>query len=191
MAILATVGFTTVVIPWLEKTRLFRWLAARPRYSSEGLVRFLVFSFILFMGISNLYLLADITLTAAVQQPYPFFRTRNELDAVAWMRANSDRSAVVLAAYETGNYLAAHAGNPVVLGHWAETFDWEQQFLRTGRFFSRDADEMWRLEFLGNNGVSYVWYGPRERKLGDFSPADAEYLSPIYSRGEVEIYEVR
>jgi hypothetical protein len=190
LSILASVGLLKVAIPWLVNTRPFRRLVDRPRYSRDGLVRFLIFAFLLFMSISNLYILLDVSFTAGIKQPYPFFRSQEEVKAINWMKTNTERSAIVLAAYETGNYIAAHAGNPVVVGHWAETIDWDRQLDQTIRFYDGKTDDKWRQEFLNSNEISYVWYGPQERWLGDFAPVKAGYLAPIYSAGEVEIFVV-
>lgn len=190
LAILASVGLIKVAIPWLLDTRPIRRLVDRPRYSRDGLVKFLIFAFLLFMSISNLYVLLDVSFTAGIRQPYPFFRSRQEVDAIAWMKANTKQSAIVLAAYETGNYLAAHAGNPVVVGHWAETIDWNRQLEQTIRFYDEKTEDEWRQEFLNSNEVSYVWYGPQERRLGNFNPLKAQYLAPVYSVGDVEVFSV-
>jgi hypothetical protein len=39
-----------------------------------------------FMSLSNWYVLADVTTTAAVRQPFPFFRSQAEFEMVAWLR---------------------------------------------------------------------------------------------------------
>ncbi len=191
LSILATMGIFQVVLPWVEGSRLFRWLVARPRYSDRGLRNFLLFAFLVFMSLSNLYLLADVSFTAGFRQPYPFFRSRDEVVAVDWLRANSDRSAVVMAAYQTGNFLAARAGNPVVLGHWAETMHWTDRMVDAQRFYSAQTMDSWRRDFLRQQNVKYVWYGPQERFLGDFSPGEVDYLTPVYQVGESAIFAVR
>ncbi|HCB49740.1 MAG TPA: hypothetical protein DEP47_09495, partial [Chloroflexi bacterium] len=76
------------------------------------------------------------------------------------------------------------------MGHWAETIDWDRQLDQTIRFYDGKTDDKWRQEFLNSNEISYVWYGPQERWLGDFAPVKAGYLAPIYSAGEVEIFVV-
>jgi hypothetical protein len=116
LAILATDGLLQVFLPSIERSRPFRWLVARPRYTTAGLERLLIIAFLSFMTISNAYILADLSLMTAVRQPYPFFRKQAELEAVSWVRANTDRAAVIFGAYETGNYLAGQAGIRVVLG---------------------------------------------------------------------------
>ena len=192
LAILATAGLLQVILPWIRQSRPFRWLVARPRYTTAGLERLFIVAFLAFMSISNIYVLADLSVMTTLRQPYPFFRTQAELDVVSWVRANTKRNAVVLGAYETGNYLAGRAGNRVVLGHWAETKDWLEKYGLAQHFYNSKTDDAWRYEFLQQHGISYVWFGPRERRLGDFVPNSASnYLIPAYRSGEFTLYSVR
>ncbi len=187
LAILATVGLVEVALPHFAQTRAFRWLAARPRYSTAGLERLVIAMVLLLMGLSNAYVLASTSVTASIEQPYPLFRSRDEIAAVGWLRANSARSDTVIGAYETGNYVAAHAGNRVVLGHWAETVDWERKFEEVESFYSTATDDA-RRQLLARYGVRYVWWGARERGLGGFDPARAEYLRRVFANDQAQVY---
>ena len=191
LAILATVGLVDVVLPWLRSTRIFQKLLTQPRYSRQGMERFILFIFLLFMSLSNIYLLADVSMTAAIRQPYPFFRSEAELQAADWLQENVGLTKIVMAASETGNYLAGQVGNPVVLGHWAETVDFASKTREAGRFYAAATDDEWRQAFLSEHGVSYVWYGPQERRLGDFDPEQVPYLIPVYQGAPITIFSVR
>lgn len=191
LAIMATISLFQVVFPWLRKTRLFQWLAAQPRYSVGGLERLLLIALVAFASLSNIYLLADVSLTAAVRQPFPLFREEAELKAVEWVRNNADQSDVVLGSHQTGNYVAAHAGNPVIIGHWAETADWDDKLRQTSRFYDLETDDSWRRDFLRQNRVQYVWFGPRERELGRFSPEETDYLQSVFEESGVELFMVK
>jgi hypothetical protein len=191
LSVLATTGLLRAVLPRLEVSRVYRRLLERPRYSPEGLRNLVLFSVMGLMALSNVYLLADLSLTMAVKQPYPFFRSESEAEAIDWLRANSARSEVVLAAYETGNYVAAQAGNRVVVGHWAETVDWQGKLVKTNRFFSGAVNEPWLHAFLVEEDVSYVWLGAQERKLGSFDPKALANVRPVYYNDEVTLFAVR
>jgi len=191
LAILATVGLKIVVIPWLSATGPFRRLVSRPRYSTGGLVSLFLFAFVAFSAISSLYLLADVLATTALVQPYPFFRTEEEAVAVDWLRANADPSGVVLATYGTGNYVAAHAGSPVVIGHWAETVDWASRLNDSNAFYESSTSDAWRQEFLSANDVRYVWHGPLERAFGGYDPGASSFLRPVYDGPETQIYAIQ
>jgi len=190
LAILATVGLGEVALPWLSQTRMVRALTASPRYSIAGLERLLIAAFLLVSSLSNLYILASVSATVAFEQPYPLFRSRDEIAAVDWLRANTARSDVVVGAYETGNYVAAHAGNRVVIGHWAETMDWQRKFDEVDAFYNRAISDAERQEFLKQYGVRFVWSGERERGLGNFDPAHADYLTLVFSNDAARIYRV-
>ncbi len=104
---------------------------------------------------------------------------------------NTARSDVVLGAYETGNYVAARAGNRVVLGHWAETLDWQKKFDQVEQFYGSTMDDAARRDLLARYGVRYLWVGPREHDLGSFDPSRVSYLEAVYSNSDVNIYRVR
>jgi hypothetical protein len=191
LSILAAYGLMSAALPRLAKTRLYRRIAAHPRYTDEGLRRLIVTGVLVFMAISNIYILMDVSLTAAMRRPYPFFRPQSELEGVSWLRENAERDTVVLAAYETGNYIAAHAGNRVVLGHWAETVNWNMKYNQVSKFFDISTDNTWRSVFLKVHNVKYVWFGPLERTLGDFDPSGADYLSPAFQFADTYVFEVR
>ncbi|MCB8951020.1 MAG: hypothetical protein H6650_03305 [Ardenticatenales bacterium] len=44
---------------------------------------------------------------------------------------------------------------------------------------------------LAQNGIDYVFYGPAERDLGDFDPAQAAFLQPVWQNGVVAVYAPR
>ncbi|MEW5987142.1 MAG: hypothetical protein AB1791_10950 [Chloroflexota bacterium] len=190
LAVLATIGLLDVALPWLERRRWFRRLAERPGYSAAGLQRLLLVAFLAFMSLSNVYVLVSVSVTAALQQPDPLFRRQAEVEAVAWLRENTPRTAVVLGDYQTGNLVAARAGNRVVIGHWTETADFATKVTQVARFYSDTAGDAWRQEWLARYGVAYVWYGPRERSLGAFNPSRATYLQPVYEAADFSIFAV-
>jgi hypothetical protein len=191
LSILAAEGLIIFLLPRLVETRIYQRIVAHPRYDNAGLQRLIITFIIAFMALSNLYILADTSLTTAIRQPYPFFRQKSELEVMEWIRDNTDRSAVVLSAYETGNYVAAHAGNRVVLGHWAETVDWDAKYEQTARFYSASTDDAMRIELLERYDVDYVWYGPMERDLGEFDPISVSYLIPVFDKADTSLLKVR
>ena len=111
------------------------------------------------MSLANWYVLADVTVTAAVRQLYPLFRPQSEAAMVDWLRMHTERQTIVLGSYETGNYVAARAGNTVFTGHWAETVDWLEKESLLNRFFSADTDDVWRKALLERYHITHVWFG--------------------------------
>ena len=191
LAVLTAAAWFDSVLPWVAQTRLFRWLATRPSYSVAGLERLLSIAFLLLMSLSNFYILASTAVTAAIEQPYPLFRARAEIAAVDWLRANTAHAEAVLGAYQTGNYIAARAGNRVMLGHWAETVDWQRKMDQVERFYYTATDDTWRVALLRDYRIAYVFWGTGERDLGAFDPEGASYLERVFANETARVYRVR
>lgn len=189
-AVLATAGLVLDLIPRAQKTWTWVAITTRPRYTTEKMTRFILAMFLLFMCLSNIYLILDITRIAVLEQPDPFFRPADELAATDWLKENAPHTAVIIADYQTGNLVAAHAGQRVMLGHWAETIDYEAKETAVSKFYDANTDEAWRNTLISDFNIGYVWYGPREQKLGDFDPATAQNLYPVYSNDTITIYAI-
>ncbi len=190
LAVLAAAGFVQVVLPRWQRGRFWQALIARPRYETAKLRRFVIVLFVLFMSLSNIYLWLDVSRVAAFTQPDLFFRPAAEIEAVDWLRENSADTTVVLGSYQTGNVVAARSGQRVLVGHWAETVDFVGKETAVTQFFAASTSNAWRQELLEQFNVKYVWYGPREQELGQFNPATAAYLIPIYQNETITIFSV-
>ena len=190
LSVLATAGLLEVVLPWLWRTRAFRWLVGRPRYSGPGLTRLLLVLFLGFMMLSNFYLFTSVSVSAVVQQPDPIFRPAAEAEAATWLREHGDMDDVVLASYQTGNYVAARSGVRVVVGHWAETVSFDAKRADVEAFYGDKTDDANGRALLARYGVDLVWWGPRERELGPFRPGEAAYLEPVYEKDGISILRV-
>jgi hypothetical protein len=191
LALLAAAGFVQMVLPRWQNGRFWQSLITHPRYTTPKLRRFVTTLFLLFMSLSNLYLWLDVTRTAVLEQPDLFFRPAAEAEAATWLRENVTDTAVILASYQTGNFVAAQAGQRVVLGHWAETVDFAGKETAVAQFFSSSTSDAWRQDLLDQFNISHIWYGPREHALGAFDPAAAPYLTPIYQNQSITLYAVQ
>jgi hypothetical protein len=191
LSILTTLGFVEVLLPWLWQTRPLQALLHHPRYSRAGMTRLLALAFLGFMSLANGYLWLSVAVSSVIQQPDPLFRPVTEVEAVDWVRQNVENSAVFIGDYQTGNFIPAQAGQRVVLGHWAETVDYEQRTVEVAQFYQSATPDAWRLALIEQYGIDYVWWGPRERELGGFVPETAVYLSPVYQNQTIVIYRVK
>lgn len=118
------------------------------------------------------------------------YLTRNETLALKWLKSNTPARALVLAAPESGLFIPAHTGRRVIYGHPYETIHAEFEKAQVTGFFrgelpSPDA-------FLEQRGVEYIFYGPRERKLGPLP--QGLHARQVFSAGppgdhEVVIYQ--
>ena len=183
LSILAAIGLVNVGMPALFTTKTFQKILHSPRYTRPKLESFLLTLFLLFMSLSNIYLLASVTITATVQQPRQFFRSQAENAGISWLTQNTQHTDVVLGSYQAGNYIAAHAGNQVVVGHWAETLNFEQKESDANQFFTPSTSNEWRQSFVESLDVTYVWAGNDELD-------GVEWLMPVFQHNNITIYIV-
>jgi hypothetical protein len=109
----------------------------------------------------------------------------DEAAAFAWLASNAPGDSLVLAGEENGNRLPAFADVRVLYGHPFETPHAEDAFATVEALYAGVEDS---LDLIRSRGVDYVFYGPRERELGD--PAWLEALEIVFQEGEVAIYRV-
>ncbi len=190
LSILAAAGLTSRYLPRVRLSEVFQRLAARPHYSVRGLERLIIVGLLVLLTLSNLYVLLSTSVTAALEQPYPLFRTQAEVDAVEWAGAHLPAGAVVLSAYESGSLIPTRTGLRTVIGHWAETMDFPRKYDQVSSFFAGATSEEWRTKLLAAQHVDYLFYGPRERALGNYDPALDPDLTRAYENTAVVIYRV-
>lgn len=118
----------------------------------------------------------------------PIFYTNSDQAAFDWL-TNNAQDQTILATYDTGNVLPAHAPVRVFLGHGSETAYLDRKRALLSQFFTSD-DDGFRRRLLQEYGITYLYYGPAERALGDFLPGDTPYLQKVYDNGAVQIYRV-
>ena len=159
------------------------------RYS----IRFARWAAVLALGLAlptSLLILSAGMLGVQTHDP-AFYLTQSEAQALGWLKANTPTDALVLAAPETGLLIPARTGRRVIYGHPFETVNAEAEKALVEKFFQSDLPSP--SDFLKQEQVDYLFYGPRERSFG--SLPDLINLSKVYATGvpgvdEVIIYQV-
>jgi hypothetical protein len=177
LGLLAGVGLAEGLLPQAEGTRPVRW---RPLALALALA---------LTAMSNLYMTTGLTMAAAMRPPALFWDA-GLLAGVDWLGQNTTWDETVLSSFEVGSLIPARIGHRVVLGHGIETKDPEEKQRATTRFFAATTSDDERRDLLTRYGVAYVFYSSFERKLGDFDPAQAGYLTQVYTNHNVSIYRV-
>ena len=77
------------------------------------------------------------------------------------------------------------------MGHGPETINSEEKQRLVGQFFDTATSDSWRQALLAEYEIEYLFYGPNERALGNFSPVAAPYVQLVYDNGPVQLYQVR
>jgi hypothetical protein len=104
----------------------------------------------------------------------------------------SQARGVALGETLTLTWAPAFTGLTGYAGHPVETLDPERKDADIARFYAATTTDAARIQFLRENGIAFVFSGPREHALGGFDPAGADYLVPVGSgAGAYAVYRVQ
>ena len=126
--------------------------------------------------------------------PYPsqvMYPLQDFWKAIKWLEKNTCDEEVVFSEETAGNYIVAHAGNFVYLGHNSETVDFDKKKMIVDQFFSQRLTSAEALVLLKENGVGYVFYGPQEKEKGVFDEAKYPFLKPVFESKQVTLFGVK
>ncbi len=128
---------------------------------------------------------------AALQSAPPIFIPASEAAAFNELRQQAKPGAVVLAPYGTSNALPAWTPLRVLGGHGPEGVGPKQLATNVVAFYDRRLTDEQRLQFLTNNNVDYVFWGPYETSLGKWDPHQVNYLESVVSIEGYEFFAVK
>jgi hypothetical protein len=174
LSLLAAIGLAKITRAGNRVTCLGRWLVV-------GIV-------LLVLSATNLLLVTWFSLALRGEIPR-VYRSSAEIEALDWLQEQVEPDDVVLASYETGNYLPARVWARVFVGHGPETADYDVKSKLMWRFFDASTGDGWRQELLEEYGIDYVFWGPAEQQVGSFDPHFASYLREIYDEDGYAIFE--
>lgn len=165
----------------LGAMRVFLWLRSRRAQAVACAV-------VIAMSLPTNLLVATAGLRAVAQGDAALTLTAGELAGYRWLAENAQGWPLVLAAPESGTRLPAYADVRVLYGHPFETPSAAEQRSLVERLFQSDCDPAEGFRALRGFGVELVFYGPRERELGE--PRWLALLEPVYEGAGVIIYRM-
>lgn len=114
------------------------------------------------------------------------------MDAIFYLKSNSNVRDVVLAGETAGNFIPAYAGNFVYIGH-ANTPNEADKKQQTEKFYSGKMGYQDSLQFLKREHISYIYFGPQEKEMDQLNGLNTtyRYLIPVYKNPQVVIYKVK
>lgn len=182
IAILATRGLFTYVVPWAQRVA-DRFGRQRKRLAVRTGVVFCAFALVV---PTNVYLFAW-RFVELGRYEYPYFLHTDEVSALAWLEANVTPDDVVLSSLTVGQYVPAMTGAHAFLAHWAQTVDFYTKTELVEQFYSAETPAVRQREILEAYAVDYVILGPAERVLGP-GPEDGVPLTEVFSTPLVKVY---
>lgn len=140
--------------------------------------------------ISSMFLLSG-GILAASTPAQPLFRPSDEVEAFNFLAEHANTGGTVLAAYPSSNALPAWAPLKVVVGHGPESVGSRLLNPEIRSFYGKDTTDHERKEFLEQQSIDFVFWGPDERELGGWNPNDAPFLEREFNRGKYYIFSVK
>lgn len=184
LVLLATVGIS-LLWDWAEK-KLTAHLTLH--HASLAALGWMVGIALFF---SNTVLLAKALFVESHPADASIYASRSTIAAMDWLEKNAPRESTVMSGFLDGNLLPARTGLRVYVGHGHQTIDWGRKVnFVTQKFFRERYKNADRRQFLIDNNIAYLFYGPDEKSLGNFQPQNAPYLLRVFADGDVSVYRV-
>jgi hypothetical protein len=119
-----------------------------------------------------------------------YFLTNGQVSAMQYLESQVTSEDVVLASIDMGQFVPALTGARSFLGHWAQTLDFFGKQKMVNDFFQSATTDAERQQILEQYNVDYVIHGAQEKKLGDYDPASAAYLTEVFNQDDVIVFKV-
>jgi len=155
-----------------------------PRWRRRG-----VFALVIVSTLTNILMLTGASFTVAAHTRL-VFHPRPVVEAARWLEDNVPEDSIVLAAYDTGNMLPAYALVRTFVGHGPQSVDADLKRQLVIDFFSGSMPPAQRQSLLEEYRVDYLFYGPDEQVLGEFSPDADSTFHPVFHNEAVTIFQV-
>lgn len=115
--------------------------------------------------------------------------SRENIQAMDWLRNNTPENSIIFSLSTTGNLVPVFSLRKVFVGHFHETIYSEEKYELASGFF-RQSTSQERLALLKEYSISYLFFGPQEKREASFNPDDDTFLQKVFENREVEIYLV-
>jgi hypothetical protein len=166
--ILAAIGLTTLHARWQVSVRMALLVLSLPA------------SVILVAG----------GLRTASSPSSPAFLSADTASALTQLSRIAPSGSVLLASLPVANAAPAWADVRVPVGHGPESAGYGVERDQVQAFYSGRLDFGAQQAYLASRTIDFVFYGPEERSLGAWTPADLPGLQLVVSTADTRIYQV-
>lgn len=151
----------------------------------------LIIIFIIGFTLSN-WLVIKIDMEHFVEKNRLFYFEKQQVGSYEFLKNEMSGDDVILSGIINGNAIPGVAGRKVYLGHVnVETLYYDSKLAYAQRFFKNNTDDEKKINFLRQNNIKYIYYSQYEKELGNFHPAEKNYLEQIYSNDFAVIYKTK
>ena len=120
---------------------------------------------------------------------YVMYPLTDFITAIRWLQDHTSRDTVILSETTAGNYIPVYSGNTVYVGH-DNTVRNQEKKLYVNSFFSARMPADQAKQFLAEENLHYVFFGPQEKEDNGVTDLQKVYgfLEPVYQGEYVTIY---
>lgn len=119
-----------------------------------------------------------------------YYASKDLLKAVDWLSHQAPEESVVLASLESSQFLPRLANLRVVSGQDALSANYMQMNDWVFRFYISPGDDGFKRWLCSQQSIAYVLVGPFERAFAAIAPDDHPWLTPVFTAGDVTVYQV-
>lgn len=156
---------------------LLHWFKTRAIYR-------LIMPLVIFLSIPSVLILMVATYDGVKRHDPLIYITKDEWQAMVWLKENTPADALVVASPEMGLYIPAHTGRRVIYGHPFETIYAEEMESAVLSYFNGELNSN---QFLLQYKPDYLFLGPRERKINPDFVVEKKHL--VFSNSTVQIFQ--
>lgn len=176
IVLMATVG----IVWWV------RFLADHSK-----ITRYFLYSFlIMYLSLTNWHVVYQ-DIKAYDGGAYPYYYRKNEIDALKWLKNNSNPDQAILSGTRLGNIIPGISGRPVYMGYDTITDNYYQRYDILKNTFSLPNIKEDKLKsFFELNYIDYLVYDQEINEFTLLNISNYKFLELVYENSDVKIYKV-
>lgn len=141
---------------------------------------------------SSAYVYASMFTSLKSDHPdWTYYLPESVHDALYWIADEVPPNTVILASFDTSQFIPRISQHKVVTGHDVLTANYDEKNWIVERFFGQAGDSDFKWHIVRRFDVAYVVAGPLERRLGAARLDEIPWLDAVHTLDDVTIYKVQ
>ncbi len=155
------------------------------------ITRYFLYSFVvLHLSLTNWYVVYQ-DIKVFDEGAYPYYYKKSEIDAIKWLKNNSNKGQAVLSGTKLGNIIPGISGRPVYMGYDTITDNYYQRYDTVKNIFALQEISQDKLkDFFELYNISYLVYDQEMKTYIQFDIKKYEFLKLVYESPDIKIYKI-
>lgn len=128
---------------------------------------------------------------SSTQQLYTnVFIPKSVWNTIEFVRRNAPKNSIVLSDEYFGNLVPAFVPVISYFGHSSITLNFSDKQKNVYNFYTQKMTDNEAFDFLNENNIKYVYFGPDEKRLGS-DKLNYSFLKPIFGKEDISLYKIQ